>query len=136
MNEKLTLQDCCKYPNALIRYQMNQFPVSFLEFIEDEYIENDYRKRPFDYIHDTLEKSQLILRPLSSLTEEEKNELWKFTTDDKLIFEYQYDESTKSLYADYYTPDIYSCHKEVIDYLRGINIDIDGFLANGKAVQK
>ena len=141
-DNKLTLQDCCKYPNAKI-----------LDYTGSKDNPNDY-KNIYDYVHtlgsfdsrnleDTTEdifndyyvcNCKLILRELGELTDEERKHILN-----NFIFELYIGTVGISEIVWNNFDDILACcenRKESIDYLRSINIDIDGFLQSGKAVKK
>jgi len=100
--EKLTLEMCFKYPNA-----------KFRELYEGKW---DIHNSVIDYAaylsnhepEDLAERFKLILRPIESLTDEEKK---------------IYDKLDKKIYK-----------KDIIDYCRSINIDIDDLQEKGVAV--
>ncbi len=114
--EKLTLQDCFKYPNARIERITEK---SVGDVFYDNVFELIYRQGDFDsrtntntlkgiFEDYTLCEYQLILRPIESLTDEEKK---------------IYDKLDKKIYK-----------KDIIDYCRSINIDIDDLQEKGVAV--
>ena len=111
--EKLTFEIACLYPNAKfvingkVQYRNLKH---FLGF-----------SNPFYQISDC----QLQLRSIEDLTEKEKQEI-NDIIDDKY-------DGTKDIFTGVYIISNYS--KYVFDYLRSINIDIDGFIECGKAVK-
>jgi len=114
MNEKLTLADCFKYPNAMIQFKTDEIRRGFIRniFIKEDR-ELEIECFPISFYHQSTSACKLILRPLSDLTDEES-------------FKYQ---DLSDWYGEIYLDTIKS-----IDYLRSINIDIDGFIEAGKAV--
>lgn len=115
MTEKLTIADCFKYPNAEIIYtakagrRMGVKLDSFFSEMSAKYL---------------LPNCKLILRDISQLTDEEKgicNSFNKNASLTKILF------VGKSLLTD--------SSRDLTDYLRSIKIDIDNFIASGKAVK-
>lgn len=122
--DKLTLQDCFKYPNARISemYPMDNYVYSNLTDKITDLIKNDEIIFPETELTDC----RLILRSIDELTEEEKNGLKELC-----------EENWKMLVPGYYK-EVYLNfgHLKCFDYLRNINIDIDGFIDSGKAVKQ
>ena len=124
--EKLTLADCFKYPNAKIAPYNNIY-----EMIQSFYFGEDLIYYSLDDCNNafesTLMASQLKLRPLSDLTEGEESNIGNLLCNVGIDW-----DNVKTL------DDLCSYHygksKDLIDYLRSINIDIDGFIEAGKAV--
>ena len=123
MTEKLTLEWCFKYPNA--RVQWGHY-TGFIKtiYVNIECIEFD-SEREFSVIR-KVSDCKLILRPLSSLTDEEK----------------EIEEKLKKRFYYYVHNDRLEIMEKIvliespksIDYLRSINIDIDGLQEKGVAV--
>ena len=111
MNEKLTLQDCFKYPKARIKY--NSAKTESCESIDSFLTYSHLHKRD-------ISDCKLILRPLSSLTDEEKEILLP-----------KYDEAIKI--AENNDTHSFESSKLIVDYYRSINIDIDGLQERGIA---
>ena len=129
--EKLTLKDWQLYPNAKgsMSFKANDFMINNIE----EFI--IFREKNSGTILRSLDisKWKLQLRPIESLTEEEKKEFEeKFLT--------MHEVTIKDLgginEAIAFLLDVLSFEKVIslINFFRSINIDIDGFIASGKAV--
>ena len=113
MNEKLTLQDCFKYPKARIKY--NSAKTESCESIDSFLTYSHLHKRD-------ISDCKLILRPLSSLTDEEKENLVMMLGD----IDGNGNETLSVPAWDIYSDDIIT-----MDYLRSINVDIDGLQERG-----
>ena len=130
MSEKLTIANCYKYPNAKM--------VEFQPELKGHYFSGKKYKNILDFLsHSTgayggfpyLEKIKtykLQLRPLSSLTEEEKKKLLNYRDSHFKIYEFHEDDILK----------LDNFNIFIADYLRSINIDIDGFIESGKAIAR
>lgn len=130
--EKLTLQDCFKYPNArILKTWDNGNSKTNIE---------TFLWRQGENIGDDISDCKLILRPLSSLTDEEKKII-------KSYFRDVYGYSDRSGINKYHIDNInwldissitVCCEpkylKDLFDYLRSINIDIDNLQEKGVAV--
>jgi len=115
--EKLTLQDCYKYPNAKIKGKECFGSIeSFSIKSTIEWYRGDKNLDISEY--------KVVLRSIDKLKEEEKDTIDNITMYDKELLEL-------GTIVDYRHYSI-----AVMDYLRSINIDIDGFIDNGKAVKK
>jgi len=115
MNEKLTLSDCFKYPNASIQEFERNMRLKKCSDYENILDIIQFKIDIFGYFKEDMSNCKLILRNLSDLTDDES-------------FKYQ---DLSDWYGEIYLDTIKS-----IDYLRSINIDIDGFIEAGKAVAK
>jgi len=113
--EKLTLEMCFKYPNARIKY--NSAKTESCESIDSFLTYSHLHKRD-------ISDCKLILRPLSSLTDEEKKEIPQY------IKETYY----KSIYYDDDVAKLSNYSLFIADYFRSINIDIDGLQERGVAI--
>ena len=115
--EKLTVKDAMLYPNATIDYDGEK--LNIFGYLQKFSIVIESGKIPMN--------CKLILRPIESLTEEEKSILRE---DYGINFSLGGINSIEKLIE--YSPkwDL----KEAFDKLREWNIDIDGFIASGKAV--
>ena len=113
MSEKLTLEWCFKYPNAKIGFERGH--ETWLGIASYSYDYNTYDEPTFD-----ISECKLILRPLSSLTDEEKEILLP-----------KYDEAIKI--AENNDTHSFESSKLIVDYYRSINIDIDGLQERGIA---
>ena len=145
-DNKLTLADCLKYPNAKI-----------LDYTGSKDNPNDYRNI-YDYIYKqgqldgmNLEEitedifndyyicnCKLILRDISELTDEEMEKI----SNDYLFVKCYSVKLFNELFGIISVGKLinYIANKEnlllpLFDYLRSINIDIDGFIKSGKAVK-
>ena len=138
-DNKLTLADCLKYPNAKI-----------LDYTGSKDNPNDYRNI-YDYIYKqgqldgmNLEEitedifndyyicnCKLILRDISELTDEEKKHILNNFIFD--LFKDAIGESNWNSFDELFA--ICENKMGLIDYLRSINIDIDDYLLSGKAVK-
>lgn len=145
MNEKLTLSDCFKYPNAKV-----------LKFDNSNCETTEY-KNLFDYIYSTayfdganiqktsqedfdeyyLPECQLILRPKDSLTVEEKLELADIICDDNNPEDYiQVIENLLSKKGFEYDGYFLSEFVSIFDKLTKWNVDYRGFIESRKAVEQ
>jgi hypothetical protein len=125
-NEKLSLQDCFKYPNARINdytsskdspnehgnifkyiYSCAEFDGANIQFTNQTDF-NDY------YISNC----KLILRPLSSLTVDEEIKAMEFVVKSTMVRHLNLPQHEQKKF----------------DYLRSISIDIDNFIECGKAI--
>jgi hypothetical protein len=117
--EKLTLRDCFKYPNARIKDGSIVWD-NITNFIMEE-----------SELHHNLDW-KLILRPLSSLTDEEKSKIKKI----------YFTPNIKSDDVGYLAFKVDGCSEEQIwyddikiaDYLRSISIDIDSLQERGLCI--
>ena len=115
--EELTLADAMKYPKSLIvREYPNKSTINYNNIFS--FIWN-VGQSSVVYISDC----RLVLRSLDQLTEEEILEIGKIIVNDNREF------------LDLDTILIQMKQVRIADYLRSRNIDIDGFLLNGKAVK-
>jgi len=126
--KELTLPDAMKYPNAEIRelYPMTDyFYKNICELI------NDRIKNENFFVDCELVDCQLILRSIDDLTDKEK----KYIAN-KFLFQGKSLKVVGNITLEHL---IVCCQtdmiKDLIDYLRSIGIDVDGFLLNGKAVK-
>ena len=131
---KLTIQDAIKYPNAEM---IRTTPAEITEtYFNSEQFENILDAMmhvgSINSAHVFISDCKLILRPLSSLTEEEKEKVFEFFMNPHGIHSNQFGGWNNLNLI------IVNCAvnkvKELIDYLRSINIDIDNFKEQGKAV--
>ncbi len=116
--EKLTLRECFLYPKARIIFKRDNEQWTDVESFVYDYYSID---EPTFSINDCL----LQLRPLSRLTEYEHYELKNIIISDT--------DNDIEINHDYFKY-LYSAHKKALDYLRSINIDIDGLQERGIAV--
>ena len=115
--EELTLPDAMKYPKSLIvREYPNKSTINYNNIFS--FIWN-VGQSSVVYISDC----RLVLRSLDQLTEEEILEIGKIIVNDNREF------------LDLDTILVQMKQVRIADYLRSRNIDIDGFLLNGKAVK-
>lgn len=139
--EKLTLQDCFKYPNGKIKSNLKEY-ANVIHFINENF--NTYISREQKgYSKDFISDCKLILRPLSSLTDEEKIEISDYIFDgwDEMPVTcfYMVEEFIESIYEvgdnDEFDH-VWSAkdYIELINKLREWNIDIDGLQERGIAV--
>ena len=120
MNEKLTLEWCFKYYNARIIIA----DTTTFANVRCMGIPNSPQAL------DALEKyGQLQLRPLSSLTDEEKKHIDKFLTY-REGFWYNWNKTLLGLITHCFSFSV----KDLIDYLRSINTDVDNCEERGIAV--
>ena len=121
--EKLTLKDAMLYPNAKVVSYLNEVAGQDNQKFEDLHSWIMFYSRMFSNLHTVVADCKLKLRPLSDLTEVEKR-----ITDslDRNISMTEILYSGKGLLTD--------GSRDMVDYLRSINIDIDGFIEAGKAV--
>ena len=128
MTEKLTLEWCFKYPNAKINYKDKTWEIRSIDCMAEEVtlfyqIQNDVLV-PQDYTTFaevvSIEDCKLILRPLSSLTDEEEYQLELLDN----YFDIINDTGLKVATGDV----------KFIDTLREWNVDIDGLQQRGVAV--
>jgi len=127
--EKLTLADAMKYPNAGIKDNFAGVPVIYdniQTFLFEQLFANQFQVTA----DSNIDYCQLVLRSIDELTDMEK----KYIADNFLsISQYWFDSEwdLESLLNACFSDKI----KDLIDYLRSINIDIDGYIENGKAVK-
>jgi len=115
--KELTLPDAMKYPKSLIvREYPNKSTINYNNIFS--FIWN-VGQSSVVYISDC----RLVLRSLDQLTEEEILEIGKIIVNDNREF------------LDLDTILVQMKQVRIADYLRSRNIDIDGFLLNGKAVK-
>jgi len=115
--KELTLPDAMKYPKSLIvREYPNKSTINYNNIFS--FIWN-VGQSSVVYISDC----RLVLRSLDQLTEDEILEIGKIIVNDNREF------------LDLDTILIQMKQVRIADYLRSRNIDIDGFLINGKAVK-
>ena len=126
MREKLTLADAMKYPNAGIKNDSREYP-NLVSFI-DSNIKVDLST---PLVNAWLDGYQLVLRSIDQLTGDEKEDISKFIIDEDDNFWWRWDGTFSQI--------LEICPLEnitvLIDYLRSRNIDIDGYIENGKAVK-
>lgn len=120
MTDKLTLQDCFKYPEAPLISQLGLKCENLAEFIKAV----DGHDLEFILQDDDF---KLILRSIEQLTDEEKKHIDRLACINPI--RYVIYESKELGYA------IMKDDLQICDYLRSINIDIDCFLQSGKAVK-
>lgn len=128
--EKLTIEDAMKYPNTKLKLRL-----------PDQDITGNLKAIYFSSNKLCIENSdcsassavgdfKLILRPLSSLTEEEK-----YFIQEHNFLSNNFNLVGKNIILGDLMRSCYSFATiKFIDYLRSLNIDIDGFLDNRKAV--
>ncbi len=134
MDNKLTLADVLKYPNAQLQ-QLNNVGKIVTHHIEADSVtlklvkpmNIEYRLKYSD--------CKLKLRPIESLTEEEKDNLSEWQQFKMEVF-IDYDVTDEDFVDSLLGRCWHSNIIETVDYLRSINIDIDGFIKSGKAVAK
>jgi len=135
MTDKLTLSDCFKYPNAkVIPADIGKWS-GWIKSIDIEHkmlvvsLKGFYPEVHMD-VH--IADCKLILRDISELTDEEKE-----------YAEYNYFFEECGDWAN--ICEVFKCalgtfdgnnSVELADYLRSINVDIDGFFKCGKAVKE
>ena len=122
--EKLTVKDAMLYPNATL-FWGNGKNIKYYNNVFEFVIGLSHLSKKF------IPPCKLILRPIESLTEEEKKELIPCFTDSnyfnsKIINPYNFVNMTKYCFS--------SKIVFLIDKLSEWNIDFRGFLYNGKAV--
>lgn len=125
MAELLTLIDCMKYPNAIIRNKKG-LELTLKGFISSCHGCNmDYFLR--------IDKCKLLLRDITQLTYEENKYIrnYFFISVDIDIVDYKDD----TLYNILDSGTGEQSFLELFDYLRSISIDIDGFIKSGKAAR-
>lgn len=142
MTNKLTLQDCFKYPNAkVIEYDFYNTGQSreyknIMDYINKHKEYYDFTKLLFN--------CKLILRDITQLTDEEKEHIAETYLNDSFDNSHIPKTNGKSVASiqniqEQITLILEICSfeqiVEFIDYLRSINIDIDCFLQSGKAVK-
>ena len=120
-DNKLTLQDCFKYPEAEIRHIGGSFKDVFELIIRsyDANMSTLYMLADYD--------CKLILRSIEQLTDEEKKHIDRLACINPI--RYVIYESIELSYA------IMKDDLQICDYLCSIGVDIHGFLQSGKAVK-
>jgi len=126
--EKLTVKDCMLYPNAKVQEFHNEMPFKKCSDWENilDFLENKITTTPYQNIDRLIEHCKLQLRPIESLTEAKMFEIDDLDGDGKKPLD------VKVRDQEYIEVDL--TNVAISDYLRSINIDIDGFIASGKAV--
>ena len=122
-DNKLTLADCFKYPNAKVKTRNNIVSNIYSLIIFNGEMSIEYVLNVYD--------CKLILRDIGNLTNEEKKHILN-----SFVFELFNDSAGESNW-DSFNELFAICENKMglIDYLRSINIDIDRFIASGKAVK-
>ena len=128
-DNKLTLQDCFKYPEAEIRHIGGSFKDVFELIIRSYDANMSTLYMLADY------NCKLILRDISELTDKEIKKchdiaLWDgdgVPIDERRIL---IDEKLK-----FWDCSLSKAERDLADYLKEINVDIYGFLKCGKAVK-
>lgn len=122
--EKLTLEICMKYPNAKIFHKTEH--IEYYD-IEDWFRTKYYYKSFMHHIGDC----QLVLRPIDSLTEEERKHLMD------ICVTKNYSWSGLQTEFELIHEGYEAGHLPVIiaDYLRSINIDIDNLKKRGEVIK-
>lgn len=135
---KLTLQDFCKYNKAKVK---NGKDINEIERID--FYDNMFKTEFGDWIF--AKNCKLILRDITQLTDEEKEHIAETYLNDSFDNSHIPKTNGKSVASiqniqEQITLILEICSfeqiVEFIDYLRSINIDIDGFLESGKAVKE
>ena len=119
MEQKLTIQDICKYPNSRVVWGKESFRVIrlLLENTEVIGISNDYDFRISSVTNWVRTYDcKLELRTIKDMTDEERSIMYCINTKEAGM----------------------PCLKyiEITDYLRSISVDIDNFISQGKAVRE
>jgi len=130
MTDKLTLQDCLKYYKAEIIPADIGMWSGWIKSIDLEgkmlviSLKGYYPEVDMEV---PIADCKLTLRDISELTDEEKQHIDKLACFSPIRYIiYESNEYDYSLMED---------DLQIFDYLRSINIDIDGFLQSGKAVK-
>lgn len=127
MTEKLTLEDCYKYPKARIKADTKDFKnvFTFTIYSFNSNLSSNQILRE--------ENCKLILRDISQLTDEEKKYIAKnFLLVDWGVLEGRTNQITLIHIMSWCE---FEKLKDLLDYFREIGIDIDGMLASGRAVK-
>jgi hypothetical protein len=119
METKLTLQDCYKYPKAPLINELKLKCENLTELIKLCAFDSCNIERIL-----TEGNFKLCLRSIEQLTDEERKHIMKLSLN-----------PLRFPVLAFGTLDFFEDDKNVFDYLRSINIDIDGMLNNGKAVK-
>jgi hypothetical protein len=119
--EKLTVKDAMLYPNATLVNKNNDEYQNIISFLESKL--SNFKWLKVGYL---INNYKLKLRHKESLTEEEMFEIDDLDGDGKNPLD------VKVRDQEYIEVDL--TNVAISDYLRSINIDIDGFIASGKAV--
>lgn len=135
MKTKLTLTDCYKYPNAVIReYKRDKVIHEYKNLLEllafkcvTVWIKPKYQLKEANKY---LAKCKLHLRTLDSLTEQEKNDLLDIALKDKCLKVL----SAKDYSHGNFDNDLFQLDIKRTNYLRSISLDIDGLEQSGRAV--
>jgi len=117
MTEKLTLEIAMKYHKATFKYRENEH-----HFVVYPSLINLILSNPNYELQNVIIDSIIQLRPLSSLTDEEKENYYKLC------------DKSEMLGFDYNDKVYIITGQSTNDYLRSINIDIDGLQERGVAV--
>ena len=136
-DNKLTLQDCFKYPFAkIVRFDLVLGVKIDTFYSIQDFIEESAR---YALISDKeISNCKLIRRDISELTDEEMEKI----SNDYLFVKCYSVKLFNELFGIISVGKLinYIANKEnlllpLFDYLRSINIDIDGFIKSGKAVK-
>ncbi len=128
--EKLTLEDCFKYPNAMVQFETDEVRTGFIrkiDFKADRQLVIECI--PVSFYHSDVSDCKLQLRSIADLTEEESINVDRLDSEN-MGLELRIPYHSDLTFFNYNEGD-----KLIFDYLRSINIDIDGFLECGKAVK-
>lgn len=132
MTDKLTLQDCFKYPETPIQFINNdniirQGYIRAIEIHSDTELEIE--TFPIAFYHKAVSDCKLILRDITELTDEEKQYIIdnNFMDNIEVLFEYDINEIIRNTYSNKTI--------KLINYFQKIGIDIHGYLKSGKAVK-
>lgn len=129
MTEKLTLDDCYKYPNTRIKADTKDFKnvFTFTIYSFNSNLSSNQILRE--------ENCKLILRSIEQLTDAEK-----IYINDNLFYELFKNTVSLNANAVWNSLDellaVCGDKTALIDYLRSISVDIDGMIASGKAVKE
>lgn len=128
MTDKLTLQDCFKYPEAPLISQLGLKCENLTEFIKAV----DGHDLEFILQDDDF---KLILRDISELTDEEIKKCHDLSFWDRQGQSMEERRIIIDVKQERWECSLSKSERDLTDYLRSINIDIDGFLKSGKAVK-
>lgn len=137
----LTLQDIYKYPNAKILHKGEAHRIFSINLYTGDIsiyhcqYEDDIMPYSFTQLV-YLTDCKLILRPISDITEEEIKHchdlnFWKY---DSMKYEQKNIIIDETIKYERWWVIISKSSKDLIDYLRIVNVDIDNIESEGKAV--
>ena len=128
MTEKLTLEDCFKYPKAPLINQLKLRCENLTEFIKAV----DGHDLEFILQDDGF---KLILRDIEQLTDKEIKKCHDISFWDREGLSMEERRILIDVKQERWECSLSKSERDLADYLRSIGVDIDGFIESGKAVK-